>query len=377
MNYDTLINDEIKNLRLTADLKNQINVNLNKNFSNHKMGYFSMGFLINKYWNDKPNQYQFNINYGNQWKLLNYSIGLSQTNYVDNSSKSDRSIYMSFSLPLDYKKSNIFVNSNYQHNNLQDQTSDSLGLNLSGTAGENNNLNFGFGASKYTYNDSSSVTYNANIGYLLPQTNLAATFYNNVNETQYSLSAQGAIVAHPYGITATNSVADTYSIIHVDNGAGASVENAWGVKLDKWGNAIYPNLSPYNINSIAINPDQLPPEIALDSNQIQIIPRLYSSTLATFKANVQSNILLRVSNLAGNIQIPMGSRIETNSGKLMGIMGQSNQSLLTNDIYGLKEPLKVTWGDQVKQNCTIPLENFAMVTPNKIAQLNIINVECH
>lgn len=376
LNYDDLIIDEQKNLRLTSDLKNQFNVNFNKNFRNQRLGSFSFGFLTNQYWTDKANQYQFNLNYGNAWKLLNYSIGVSQTKYVDNSTKSDRSVYLSLSLPLDYKKSNIFVNSNYQHNTFQDQTNDSLGVNLSGTSGEHNNINFGLGVSQYKYNDSNSTTYNANIGYLLPQTNLAATVYSNGSDTQYSVSAQGAIVAHPYGITATNSLADTYTIVHVDQGAGATVENAWGVKLDRWGNAIYPNVSAYNMNSIAINPDQLPPEITLDSNQTQVIPRLYSSTLATFKANIQSNILLRIHNAIDNTPFPMGSRIETQSGKLIGIMGQSNQSLLSSDVRHLNEPLKIVWGDQVKQSCMIPLEYFSLISNNKMNQLNIVNVEC-
>ena len=375
-NYNDLIDDEQKNLRLTADLKNQLNVNFNKSFSNHRLGTLSFGFLTNQYWTDKSNQYQFNLNYGNSWKRLNYSLGVSQTNYVDHGAKSDRSVYFSLSLPWDYKKSNIFVNSNYQHNTSQDQNSDSLGVNLSGTVGEQNNLNFGVGVSQSKYNDSNTTTYNANVGYLLPQTNLGATIYSNGSDTQYSVSAQGAIVAHPYGITATNSVADTYSIIHVDNGAGATLENAWGIKLDRWGNAIYPNLSAYNLNSIAINLDQLPPEVTLESNQTELIPRLYSSTLATFKANVQSNILLRVRNTIDNTQFPMGSRIETSSGKLIGIMGQSNQSLLTQDIRQLKEPLKIVWGDQVKQSCMIPLEDFSEISEPKITQLNIVNVGC-
>ncbi|MFZ8001521.1 fimbria/pilus outer membrane usher protein [Acinetobacter lwoffii] len=101
LNYDELIDDEQTNLTLTADLKNQFNINLNKSFSNERLGSFSFGFLTNQYWTDKPNQYQFNLNYGNVWKLLNYSIGVSQTNYVNNSTKSDESIYLSLSLPLD------------------------------------------------------------------------------------------------------------------------------------------------------------------------------------------------------------------------------------------------------------------------------------
>ena len=73
----------------------------------------------------------------------------------------------------------------------------------------------------------------------------------------------------------------------------------------------------------------------------------------------------------------MGSRIETQSGKLVGIMGQSNQSLLSNDIRDLNEPLKVIWGDQVKQSCLIPLEGLSLILNSRVTQLSIVNVECH
>lgn len=149
-----------------------------------------------------------------------------------------------------------------------------------------------------------------------------------------------------------------------------------GVKLDRWGNAIYPNASAYSINTISINPDQLPPEITLDGNQTQVIPRMYSSTLATFKANQQSNILMRIHSKKMQL-FPMGSRIETLSGQLVGLMGQSNQSLLTHDIRDFKEPLKVMWGDQLKQSCNIPLTEFSSMGKKKNSPLDIVNVECH
>ena len=375
-NYDYLNTNELNDLSLTADLRNQINFSLSKSFDNPRVGAFSVGFLVSDYWNSHNNRYQYNLSYGNSWKRLSYSIGFSQTNYKENTFDKDQSVYASLSLPLDFRKSNLNLNSTYQQGEQQGRDSDSFGAYLSGTAGYNNNLNFGLGATSNRYDGSTNTSYNANVNYLLPQVNLGATVYHANQDTQYSLSAQGAIVAHRHGITATNTAADTYTIIHVDHGAGASIDNAWGIKLDRWGNAIYPNASAYSINTISINPDQLPPEITLDGNQTQVIPRMYSSTLATFKANQQSNILMRIHS-KNTQQFPMGSRIETSSGNLIGLMGQSNQSLLTHDIRDLKEPLKVVWGDQLKQSCNIPITEFGSVVKKKNSQLDILNVECH
>ncbi|WP_288383217.1 thin pilus assembly outer membrane usher AcuC [uncultured Acinetobacter sp.] len=373
-NYNYLNTDELNNLFITADLKNQINFSLSKSFDNPKIGTLSVGFLTSDYWNSVNNRYQYNLSYGNSWKRISYSIGFSQINYKDNFFEKDRSIYASISLPLDLRKSNLNFNSTYQHNDQQGN--DSFGAYLSGTAGDHNNINFGLGATSNHYNDDTNNSYTANINYLLPQVNLGATVYHSNQDSQYSISAQGAIVAHRYGVTATNTAADTYTIIHVDHGAGANVENAWGIKLDRWGNAIYPNVTAYSVNTLSINPDQLPPEINLDGNQTQVIPRMYSSTLATFKANQQSNILMRIRS-KNMQQFPMGSRIESLNGQLIGLMGQSNQSLLTHDIRDLKAPLKVIWGDQTKQSCTIAPTEFSSVAKKKNSPLDIINVECN
>ncbi|ELY3878242.1 thin pilus assembly outer membrane usher AcuC [Acinetobacter baumannii] len=375
-NYDYLNINELKDLYLTADLKNQYNFSLSKSFDNPKIGAFSVGFLVNDYWNSLNNRYQYNLSYGNSWKRLSYSIGLSQTNYKENTFGQERSVYASLSLPLDFRKSNLNLNSTYQNDKQQGRNSDSFGTYLSGTAGYNNNLNFGLGTTSHRYDGRTNTSYNGNVNYLLPHVSLGATIYQSNQDTQYSISAQGAVVAHRYGITATNTATDTYTIIHVDQGAGASIDNAWGIKLDHWGNAIYPNASAYSVNTISINPNQLPPEITLDGNQTQVIPRMYSSTLATFKANQQSNILMRIHGKKA-LQFPMGSRIETLNGKLIGLMGQSNQSLLTHDIRDLKTSLKVVWGDQSKQSCNIPLTEFNSVTKKNKSHLEIIVVECH
>ena len=42
-----------------------------------------------------------------------------------------------------------------------------------------------------------------------------------------------------------------------------------------------------------------------------------------------------------------------------------------------KEPLKVVWGDQLKQSCNIPITEFDSVVKKKNSQLDILNVECH
>ena len=48
-NYDYLNTNELNDLSLTADLRNQINFSLSKSFDNPKVGAFSVGFLVSDY----------------------------------------------------------------------------------------------------------------------------------------------------------------------------------------------------------------------------------------------------------------------------------------------------------------------------------------
>ena len=113
---------------------------------------------------------------------------------------------------------------------------------LSGIAGANNEITFGLGVSDAQNN----TRYNGNISYLLPMMNVGSTISSDSHSIQYSLSTLGAVVGHRYGLTPVNSLPETYTIIHAKNGKGANVENAWGVKVDRFGNAIYPFNSAYS-----------------------------------------------------------------------------------------------------------------------------------
>ena len=197
----------------------------------------------------------------------------------------------------------MYASASVQRNEQDQFTSNAS---VTGTAGANNQINFGLGVSDTQNN----TRFNGNFNYLLPMVNMGSTVSVDSSNSQYSLSAQGAVVGHRYGITPVNSLPETYTIIHAENGAGANVSNAWGVKVDRFGNAIYPFNSAYTKNTISLDPKDLPANVTLESNQTDVIPRKYSSQLAEFKANKTSNLLLRI-HATAQPDLPMGSQLKT------------------------------------------------------------------
>ncbi|MBF7696144.1 fimbria/pilus outer membrane usher protein [Acinetobacter rathckeae] len=365
LNSNQLTQDEVDNFYLTYRLKAQTSITLRQQF---KAGWGAL-YLTgtrSQYWNDQQSYNQYTLGYSNHYKKLNYSINVAQTQTV--SSEANRSIYASLSFPLSWKDKNTNVNNTLQHSN----TTDMFATGLSGTAGEQNQMTYALNASRDDTQRQSTI--NASMNYLLPQTNVGFTVAKANSQRQYGVSLQGGVVAHPYGVTLTNNLSDTFTIIHAQDAVGAEVVNAWGVRLDRFGNAIYPVVDPYHINTLSINSKDLPLDVVIENNQSQVIPRRYSSTLLTFDTKKTSNILLNV-HTAKQEQIPMGVEVKTKDNTTVAVMGQSNQLFVESE-QSLKQPLTLRWGVVNQQVCVIPASDTKVNKASSKKQFQVIDVVC-
>lgn len=366
-NLADLTDREYDDFLYNYNLKRNMGFSISKSFPNTHLGNFNLTVRKNNYWDDSQNYYQYNLSYGNIWNRISYNLGLSRTDYSDHTRKRGDNVYFSMSVPLDWRKKNMSLNASVQH----DQDSNTISnVSLSGVLGAHNELNFGAGV----INNQHDTLFNGNINYLLPAVNLGATLSTNENNTQYSLSAQGAVVAHRFGITLVNTLPDTYTIVHAEDGKGAIVSNAWGVKLDRFGNAIYPYNTPYSKNLITLDPADLPANVTLESNQTEVIPRRYSSQLAEFKANKSSNILLRIRYLIDQ-RVSMGSQLKDQQGNVVGIVDASSQVIVDKQDALLNETY-IVWGTESNQQCKIAPISKSLLTQKNTENFNIINVEC-
>lgn len=375
--FSELNPDEYFNYQLSHGLKNQYSVSLNKAFSNPRLGSLQASYYQNKYWNSTYDYDQYSLSYANRWKGLSYNLGFSQSNLKsdfktgDQNLDHDRTIFASISLPLEWKNKNLYLSSQLQRQSNEHEF-DQASVNLSGTLGEQNQFNFGVGMSHSNTQSVDDSTFNAHINYLHPHVNLGANTYIRGDEIQYALSAQGGLVAHRHGITATNDLPSTYTIVHVDQASKATLGGAWGTRLDRFGNAIYSHSAPYQRNMIQINSEDLAIDMSLLSNQSTVIPRMYSSTLVEFIAKRHSRYILRLSDTQGTI--PVGAQLHTPAGKFIGYMGQSNQILLENFDYEQDHHLVLSWGREQNKQCEVNILPHQMKAPSESFQ--IIHAEC-
>lgn len=378
LNYKDLGQAELDNLFLSYRLKQQVNLSLYKKFENSNLGSISVSALKSDYWDRTQNYTQYDLGYSNRWNKLNYSFGLSQSNRnfnYERANNKDQKVYLTLSMPLEWRKKHINTYSNIQHTKNEGQpTSASLGF--SGVLGAHNQISYGVSTNQsWTQNDLHSSAISANLNYNLPQVKLGAIVNSSDQQSQYSLSARGALVAHRYGVTATNQISDTYTIIHADGARGANLMNAWGSKIDYFGNAIYANLSPYDKNSISLNIQDLDFDVNVKSNQAEVIPRRNSATMIKFDVEKTSNILLNVHNLGMKKEIPIGVQALSADGQIVGMFGQSNQLFVDNSDL-LKQDILVQWGVTERQACRIDAPHRALPKQNNLRKMQLIDVEC-
>lgn len=369
-NYERLSEDEYNDFNRTFMMKNQYSMGLNQTFSNKDWGSLYFNVMQYEYWNDSEKYNQFSLGYSNRWNKVSYSLGASRSEYKDENSNQ---VYLSLSVPLDFRKQKLFLNSTLQHND-QSNSSTVASASISGTAGENRQTNFGVSASQSSGQGNNSTSVSGNIRHRLPQLSLSSTVSRNDYSTQYSYAARGAVVAHRYGVTLVNELSDTYTIIHVPQGQGATVENSFGTKIDRFGNGIYPYSSPYQVNQIAIDPAALALNINLKENKQEVIPRQNSATLVKFKAETSSLILLTIQNAQN--RFVMGTPVLNARGETIGSISQSNEIIIESE-KRLTKQLKIMWGRTEDQSCLIELTGQQMDF-SKLSQhsFNIMPVEC-
>ena len=191
--------------------------------------------------------------------------------------------------------------------------------------GENQQFGYNVNYSNSQITDlfSSSLSYKTSPVYL------ASTFTTDFDkQRQYSVQAQGAVVAHRHGITLSNDLNDTYAIIHAKGLEGISILNGSNIKIDRWGNAILPYLNPYQYNSIALNPNTIPLNTEVNATELQVIPKSNASILVDFEALKTTKALIEL--IHENSAIPMGAQVLDASNHVVANVGQGQQIFISN-----------------------------------------------
>lgn len=314
----------------------QLRFSLTQNIDHSNLGSLSFSYYQQKYRGSQANQRNYSLDYNINLYGIDYSLAVASSENVD--LQLDKQISLSVSVPLERwlpRARATFSSNSTQHGDTLQQ----VGLN--GTLLEDNNLSYSVseGYGNRGQGNSGSVNFN----YLASAAQVSGGYNYNQQNHQINYGLQGAIVAHPYGVTFAQPLAGdmaSIAIVRAPGAAGVKVQNNKGVYTDWRGYAVVRYVSPYKRTRVSLDTTSFDENTDVDNNVLSVVPTAGAVVIASFKTRSGGRLLLTLTH-AGK-PVPFGAQaVVVNDKTNSGIVGDNGQVYLS----GLSDEvdIRVNW----------------------------------
>jgi len=327
--------------------RGRVQISVNQTFKDY--GSVFLTASSQRYWNRDHADTFYQAGYTNSFKYGTYSLTAGRTRNSDGTMTNE--YMLSTTIPLGHNQHAPMLSTNMSATG----GSASLQANVSGSLGQDNQYSYNAYGTYGTSGGSGSGSGNAGVSgtYRAPYAQVSASASSGSNSSQASVGVSGTVVAHPHGVTFSQTVGDTFGIIDAPGAAGASVPGSPGVKLDSRGFAVVPYLTPYGMNTVDIDPKGTSTDVEFDSTSVQTAPRLGSVVMLKYKTVTGRAALIRAPLLAGKA-LPFGVDVTDSTGRTVGVVAQDSRIFAR----GLEDKgsLFVKWGEATTEQCRIDYE---------------------
>ncbi|MFU8926042.1 fimbria/pilus outer membrane usher protein, partial [Acinetobacter puyangensis] len=341
--------------------KNRYTLSLNQNLG-AEYGQLYISGLYENYWNSSHTGKQIQFGYSNAWRRLFYSLNVSR--YSNQFNNNDYSYMLTLNIPLG-KETKGALTSSLGRNTSGDWYEQ---LMLSGSSGKNNRLGWSVTTNK-TEGELLNATLSGN--YTSPFTTLVGSSSVNGDARTISAGASGAIVVHPLGVTFSPYSSNGYIIAHAEQAKGVEISSYPHLKLDFLGNAAIPVGSPYQKNTVSLDPKNLSNNIELKSSSKDVYPRSGAVVLAEFDTKVGYPLLLKPIH---SPSIALGTNVYDGNMNIVGQVGQGGLIYIhPSTVQGI-----LTFSNSSAQEsiCTIKYDIHDQIKIDSTSSLYISNYSC-
>lgn len=134
---------------------------------------------------------------------------------------------------------------------------------------------------------------------------------HTADDENLSGDISGGVIIHKNGITLTKTILDTAALVSVPNVSGLSVGNWASVRTDKHGYTAIDGLTPYQENTIGIDPTELTNDLDIVQTDVKVVPTEGALVLANFKTRSGAKALVTIKQPDGST-MRFGSRVMVN-----------------------------------------------------------------
>jgi len=172
------------------------------------------------------------------------------------------------------------------------------------------------------YNDTSTYAHTA----ITSKYNDTEMFLSTGNGwKQYGAGINGGLVMHSKGITASKSLGETIALIDTNGAKHVSILSANDVETDSSGYAVIPYLSPYQVNTIEVDPTSLQENDDILQTDINVVPTSGAIVHASFINQTGNRLLITLKTASGK-KVPFGAIAALNEREgVTGIVDEHGQ----------------------------------------------------
>ena len=322
--------------------RSQLQVNIDQPISD-TLGRVFLSGISQNYWNQSGSNISYQAGYTNNYRWGNLLLSVSRT--LNTQSTAVTQYGLTVNIPLGHAASTSQLSMNLTQD---DQKNSQAQTTVNGMLNQAQTLSYSAYAGHSQGQDSRSSSGGANLQYTGPKVNLSGGASVSGTTEQQSLAASGALVFHPGGMTAAQTLGDAFAIVEAPGASGAIVSNTRGEVIDANGFAIVPNLVPYRLNEVVLDPKGMARNVDLDSSEMNTAPR--SGAIVRLKFDTTKGLPVLVHLQHANRQaIPVGAMIKDGAGQLIGFVGQGSIAFLRAQ---QDQQLTVIWGSEADSQCS-------------------------
>jgi P pilus assembly protein, porin PapC len=346
---DTYRSSDGNNWYYDDNEKLKSSTSLTMNQSMGEWGYVNVRGSRDNYWDRAGHNDQFNVGYGVTVAGSYLNINWSQNKQTNMSGykSTDRIISASVTVPLD----RWLGGSTYATYHITSPSGrpDTHEVGLNGQSFDRQ-LNWNVrqshsGSGGGSEHDSSSVDaiWYGRYG------QLGGNYRYSPHMRQMGANIAGGVVAHNRGITIGQPLNDTMVLIEAPGASGVPVSGWPGISTDLRGYTLGPSVTPYQENTVSLDPTRLPLSAEIAQTDVRVIPTQGAIIPAKFSTRIGSRAMMTLMR-PDNSMVPFGAvAVLKGEGGWAGVVGDGGQVYLT----GLPDEgeLTVKWGGN--QQCKV------------------------
>lgn len=351
--------------RRNHNKRSRMQLNINQSLKDYGSVYLTA--YQQDYWGYEGYERNFSAGYNFTHNDISYALSYT-LNKLPGDNLNDQQFAFSVQIPLDkwlpHSWASYGINTSRKGSTRQEVA-------LSGTALEGNNLNYNIQQGYENRGQGASGTVSADYRGTYGEVRGGYNYTQDTRQINYGV--EGGIVAHPYGVTLSQSLGESLALVRAPGANNVNVMNQTGVSTDWRGYAVVPYISSYRQNRIALDTETLPAQVDIDDTVINVVPTKGALVMADFKTQTGSRVLINLT-YQGKV-VPFGAMATLVQAKgekeNTGIVGPDGQLYIS----GMPDSgkLQVQWGNDSNQQCFV---TFTLPKASGISPVRELNGLC-